>query len=211
MFLRTQGFKKLLKEAVTGGGLLVGNDGEGICLCGSYWVIWVKGGCIPKKELAAIVELAGEVPEPGEAFRVYKSENQYEIMEGPVYNAMANAESCTEEVDTTQVVIRKDKGRALRVMQGRFGEIILIDERFVEMIDNTVLDPGSMEKPPGTAKAGTMPGVFWNNNIMALHVMPARSKENEKLIAYLEAVQLKEIEHVSDVSETGNGETEKEA
>lgn len=141
MFLRTQGFKKLLKEAVAGGGLLVGNDGAGTCLCGNYWVMWIKDGCIPKKELAAIIELAGEVPEPGEAFRVYKEENQYEIMEGPVYNVMKNAEECTEVFDITRIVIRNGKGKPLRILQDRFRRIILIDERFIDMIDNTVLDP----------------------------------------------------------------------
>lgn len=212
MFMKTQGFKKLLKEAVAGGGLLVGNDGEGICLCGNCWVMWIKGGCIPKKELAAVIELAGEIPEPGGAFRVYKDGNQYEIMEGLVYNVMENAERCTETLDTTNIVIRREKERGLRVMQNRFGGIILIDERFIEVIDNAVLDPGSMERPVETAKAGTLPGVFWHNNIMALYVMPVISGKNENLIAYLERVQLKEMEiNVPDVSETESGETQEEA
>lgn len=194
MFLRTQGFKKLLKEAVAGGGLLTGNDGEGICLCGSYWVMWIKGGCIPKKELAAIIELAGKIPEPGEAFRVYREANQYEIMEGPVYRVMENAEQCTETADVTKLVIRKGKERALRVLQDRFRKIILIDERFMDMIDNTVLDAEHRETPAGEPRMGELPGVFWNNNIMALHVMPVSSERNENLIHWLEGVRIKEME-----------------
>lgn len=201
MFLKTQGFKKLLKEAVTGGGLLIGNDGEGICMSGSYWIMWIRGGCIPKKELAAIIELAGEIPEPGEAFRVYKDGNQCEIMEGPFYNVMENAEKCTEALDTTRIVIRRRKGKPLRVMQDRFRKIILIDERITDMIDNTVLDPGSAEKPVEEARTGMLPGVFWYNNIMALHVMPVMRGRNENLISYLEEVCLEKMEEEHDISE----------
>lgn len=207
MFLRTQGFKKLLKEAVAGGGLLVGNDGAGTCLCGNYWVMWIKDGCIPKKELAAIIELAGEVPEPGEAFRVYKEENQYEIMEGPVYNVMKNAEECTEVFDITRIVIRNGKGKPLRILQDRFRRIILIDERFIDMIDNTVLDMGSAEKPAKEARAGRLPWVFWYNNIMALHVMPIATEKNKNLISYLEETRIEKMEKEHAASEETKEET----
>lgn len=207
MFLRTQGFKKLLKEAVAGGGLLVGNDGTGICLCGNYWVMWIEDGCIPKKELAAIIELAGEMPEPGEAFRVYKGENQYEIMEGPVYSVMKNAEECTEVLDITRIVIRNRKGKPLRILQDKFRRIILIDERFIDMIDNAVLDPGSAEKPVKEARAGRYPGVFWYNNIMALHVMPVAREGNEDIIFYLEETRIEKMEEEHAASEETREET----
>lgn len=51
MFITSQGFKKLINEAYKGVGLRIGNDGEGYCISGGYWAIWVMHGWIPKKRI----------------------------------------------------------------------------------------------------------------------------------------------------------------
>ena len=76
MFITSQGFKKLINEAYKGYGLRIGNDGEGYYISGGYWVIWIMHGWIPKKELASIIELTGEMPEPGQGFKATKEGNQ---------------------------------------------------------------------------------------------------------------------------------------
>ena len=81
MFIKSAGFKKLIKEAYNHNGLRIGNDGKGIYICGGYWAIWVRKGHIPKKELAAIIELTGEMPDEGAGFKSGKGGNQYEMPE----------------------------------------------------------------------------------------------------------------------------------
>lgn len=68
MFIKSAGFKRLINEAYNNNGLRIGDDGNGIYICGGYWTIWVRKGYIPKKELAAIIELTGEMPEEGKGF-----------------------------------------------------------------------------------------------------------------------------------------------
>ena len=65
MFITSGGFKRLINEAYKGAGLKIGNDGTGYYLAGGYWAMWIEKGCIPKKELGAIIELTGELPEAG--------------------------------------------------------------------------------------------------------------------------------------------------
>ena len=82
MFIKSAGFKKLIKEAYNRNGLRIGNDGKGIYICGGYWAIWVRKGHIPKKELAAIIELTGGMPDEGAGFKSGRAGNQYEMAEG---------------------------------------------------------------------------------------------------------------------------------
>lgn len=97
MFITSSGFKKMINEAYKGAGLHIGNDGEGYYISGGYWVLWIKNGMIPKKELGYIIELTGELPEKGEAFKANKTGNQYEIVWREAYDTMNNAQGCDEE------------------------------------------------------------------------------------------------------------------
>lgn len=91
MFLKSAIFKRLLKEAYSGSGLRLHNDGEGTYIGGSYWGTWVRNGRIAKKELGAIIELTGELPEAGKGFLARKGGNQYEIWESVMRDVMGNA------------------------------------------------------------------------------------------------------------------------
>lgn len=192
MFVTSQGFKKLINEAYKGIGLRVGNNGEGYFIAGGYWVIWIKNGCIPKKGLASIIELTGELPEPGEAFKATKEGNQYEVPWNEMYNAMGNAEECKEHVDITPLTLKYRTGQQARILQNPSNNtIILINERFIDIIDNTAVEYSNGEiQAEGPMISGRMQGVFWKNNIMALYVCPRTNDENKRLIKYLEAFDI---------------------
>lgn len=51
MFLKTAGFKKLIKEAYKGAGLRIGHTQDGLYLAGSYWAMQIMGGNSQKKSL----------------------------------------------------------------------------------------------------------------------------------------------------------------
>lgn len=192
MFITSQGFKKLINEAYKGAGLNVGNDGEGYYISGGYWVIWVMHGWIPKKELASIIELTGEMPEPGEGFKATKAGNQYELTWHEAYAAMKHAMECEEYMEATPMTLKYKNGQQARILQNPVNKtIVLIDERFIDIIDNTVVEYDKGEfQAEGPMISGKMQGIFWRNDTMALHVYPRTDDENKRLIGYLEAFDI---------------------
>lgn len=192
MFITSQGFKKLINEAYKGAGLNVGNDGEGYYISGGYWVIWIMHGWIPKKELASIIELTGEIPEPGEGFKATKAGNQYELPWHEAYAAMTNAMECEEYMEVTPMTLKYKNGQQARILQNPVNKtIVLIGERFIDIIDNTVVEYDKGEfQAEGPMISGKMQGIFWRNDTMALHVYPRTDDENKELIRHIEAFDI---------------------
>lgn len=192
MFITSQGFKKLINEAYKGAGLNVGNDGEGYYISGGYWVIWIMHGWIPKKELASIIELTGEMPEPGEGFKATKAGNQYELTWHEAYAAMTHAMECEEYMEVTPMTLKYKNGQQARILQNPVNKtIVLIGERFIDIIDNTVVEYDKGEfQAEGPMISGKMQGIFWRNDTMALHVYPRTDDENKELIRHIEAFDI---------------------
>lgn len=192
MFITSQGFKKLINEAYKGVGLNVGNDGEGYYISRGYWVISIMHGWIPKKELASIIELTGEMPEPGEGFKATKAGNQYELPWHEAYAAMTHAMECEEHMEVTPMTLKYKNGQQARILQNPVNKtIVLIDERFIDIIDNTVVEYDKGEfQAEGPMISGKMQGVFWRNDTMALHVCPRTDDKNKRLIGYLETFDI---------------------
>lgn len=192
MFITTQGFKKLINEAYKGAGLTIGNDGAGYYISGSYWVIWIMQGRIPKKELAAIIELTGELPGDGERFKATKAGNQYELPWHEGYAAMRHALECEECIEVTPLTLKYSTGQQARILQNtNNGTIVLINERFIDIVDNTVVEYDKGEyQAEGPMISGRMQGVFWRNDTMALHVYTRTDDENKRLIGYLETFDI---------------------
>ena len=192
MFITSQGFKKLINEAYKGAGLNVGNDGEGYYISGGYWVIWIMHGWIPKKELASIIELTGEIPEPGEGFKATKAGNQYELPWREAYAAMTHAMECEEYMEVTPMTLKYKNGQQARILQNPVNKtIVLIGERFIDIIDNTVVEYDKGEfQAEGPMISGKMQGIFWRNDTMALHVYPRTDDENKELIRHIEAFDI---------------------
>lgn len=192
MFITSQGFKKLINEAYKGAGLNVGNDGEGYYISGGYWVVWIMHGWIPKKELASIIELTGEMPEPGEGFKATKAGNQYELTWHEAYAAMTHAMECEEYMEVTPMTLKYKNGQQARILQNPVNKtIVLIGERFIDIIDNTVVEYDKGEfQAEGPMISGKMQGIFWRNDTMALHVYPRTDDENKELIRHIEAFDI---------------------
>lgn len=192
MFITSQGFKKLINEAYKGAGLNVGNDGEGYYISGGYWVIWIMHGWIPKKELASIIELTGEMPEPGEGFKATKAGNQYELPWHEAYAAMTHAMECEEYMEVTPLTLKYYGGQQARILQNPVNKtIVLIGERFIDIIDNTVVEYDKGEfQAEGPMISGKMQGIFWRNDTMALHVYPRTDDGNKELIRHIEAFDI---------------------
>ena len=68
---------------------------------------------------------------------------------------------------------------------------MLIDERFIDMIDNTAEEYSKEQtQAEGPLISGRMQGVFWKNNVMAMCVYPRTDDENKKLHGSLETFDI---------------------
>lgn len=190
MFIKTQGFKKLIQEAYKGPGLKVGRDELGIYIAGSYWVMQIKEGGIPKKELAAVIELTGELPDKGSGFNATKTGNQYELQNNPIYRVLENAEECKEKLEVTKLIV-ETRGKKGRILQsGLTGEITVVNEQFIDMIDASYMDYENGEAYLSGPMVGKHYGVFWSSNSMAMHVLPRNDEAATGLIKRLEGFRI---------------------
>lgn len=193
MFLKSTIFKRLLKEAYSSSGLRLHNDGEGMYIGGGYWGAWVKNGRIAKKELGAIIELTGELPEAGKGFLARKGGNQYEIWESVMRDVMGNARNYKRMPDVTKILIRTRQETLARVLQDRdTGEITLLNETFINLIDEKAVEHG--ESFPTGPLAGDTVGVYWFNDVMAFVALPIDLEYSKtgKLIENLEKFPIQE-------------------
>lgn len=128
----------MLKQAYTGVGLCVARRGDDLLFSGSNWAIATEKESMDKKQLAAVIELTGELPGDGEAFKATKEENQYEI--GEVHWDMIDRtedREKEEKLTVTQVVLeRYPIGKAMRVLQAADGRVEVLNDRFVKAIDS---------------------------------------------------------------------------
>lgn len=143
MFIHLRDFKRLLKQACTGVGLCVARRGDDVLLSGSDWVIATEKGSMDKKQLAAVIELTGELPGKGEAFKATKEGNQYEISE--VHWEMIDRTDVDrekeEKLTVTPIVLeRYPNGKAMRVLQAADGRVEVLNDRFVKAIDSTSMN-----------------------------------------------------------------------
>lgn len=143
MFITLSGFKGLIKEAYKGAGLYIERHGDNIIFGGSYWVIEADRHAISKKALAAVIELTGELPREGEAYRATKEGNQYEIRE--VYGEMLGVTQTEEEnesnlIITSLIIKRKPTDKAKRILQREDRRTEALDEKFIRMVSAEEID-----------------------------------------------------------------------
>lgn len=73
MFYNLPSIKRLMKHEYKGSGLTVGmTDNEWLYIAGSFWILCQDFKSVPKEFKAAVIELAGEFPEPGNCIRAFK-------------------------------------------------------------------------------------------------------------------------------------------
>lgn len=165
MFLKHQVFKGLINQAWKGSGLVVANMGKAWYLCGYSWLAWIDKQVMPNKTLAAIIELAGEMPEEGKAFKAGKNcPNQYELKETVIVDLYEKLEKAQEEMEETAVIIQKDF-KNCRILQNRkTGSLKLINDTFIQLIDAEEIDEERESTPDGPYFNETEPYLMlWTN------------------------------------------------
>lgn len=106
------------------------------------------------------------------------------------FEVMKNAEACDRCANVTTLLINTQLGAKQRVIQDPdTNRIYLINEKFIEMLDNTHISRKDGEIEAEGPLLGPLDGIFWKNNMMALYAMRQESREKE-LIAYLEGTRI---------------------
>lgn len=198
MFFKQSVLKRLFKNAYKGVGLTVGQDsnGKGYYVAGSYWVIWVAVEHITKETKAAIIELCGDLPEPGEVFKAQKDGgNKYEIEQNEIYNLPERYEKAEIRFNVKKTIIESD-GVLNRLLQSDDDNrhIIAINEVFMNLIDPGEVNYDKGEYDPDGPVAEYADGnfIYWGNKTCYL-MATKRIMNNEEMVDYLEHLEKVDI------------------
>lgn len=203
MFLKQSIFKRLLKEAYKGAGLTVGRQRDedatrpGYHLSGGYWIVWLDVETIPKEAKAAIIELVGDLPEPGEVFRAMKDAgNQYEIEQKEIFNLPEAWKNAKVNYKITNSILQQGDKLA-RILQTQEGpnHITAINEVFVGLVDPEACDYDNGETFPDGPRAicAEAPFVYWGNNVCYLMAgirKPMENTRQEEFFKHLEGFEM---------------------
>ncbi|MDE7436693.1 MAG: hypothetical protein K2N01_12865 [Lachnospiraceae bacterium] len=195
MFFKMSKLKKLLKDAYKVGCLTVGRSAttagqeEGIYLSSGWWILWFLCDTMEKEIKAAIIELCGDLPAPGEVFLASKGGNQYEIEQKEVYDLPAQFFKNEGECKVTEVIL-ETRWYTASIIQEKSGAIHLVRNRIIEMFDGKGLREGEAW-PTGPKIVGEMIG--WTNYECYLAVLPIeKDEEYTDFYAALEKITLPE-------------------
>lgn len=196
MFIHLRDFKRLLKQACTGVGLCVARRGDDVLLSGSDWVIATEKGSMDKKQLAAVIELTGELPGNGEAFKATKEGNQYEIRE--VHWEMIDRTDVDrekeEKLTVTPIVLeRYPNGKAMRVLQAADGRVEVLNDRFVKAIDSMSMNTDYEYEVQGPFVNPEFPKqVYWKSEATTLAVLLYDQDElkEKDILEYLRDIKM---------------------
>ncbi|MEG1742306.1 MAG: hypothetical protein RR237_05455 [Acetivibrio sp.] len=193
MFITIKAFRALIKGAYQGAGLTVGKRGDRLLFCGGYWGIELDRKVLPKKALAAVIELTGEMPKDGELFKITKEGGiQYEIPE-TYWMITQQATKAEVKYNVTNVLIEAN-GKMYRVLQTKGNETELIKESFIEAIDPSEMEfahETNLEGP--VADSGGRKNVYWKSEACTLtaFMMQKEDMEEYNFLKYLKGFILK--------------------
>jgi hypothetical protein len=140
MFLNKTLFKKFMKASFRREGLKVGMLSGGLVIAGNAWCIWTEEGYVPNWLKAAIVELAGTLPEQEQIFKVKKDEPiQYEIPDEN-YDLPERFRENRTVYKVTPIVITGSY-YDIRLLQNNLTtEMIHVPEDFIKVVDLSELE-----------------------------------------------------------------------
>lgn len=185
MFVKENIMKKLLKEAYKSG-LRLGNNGESIYIGGIYWEMEVLRSFLKKGIHAAIIELVGRIPDVEEYFLATKEGEQ---MECGTYRV--DATDAQNLIDITDLIILSGHDVKQRVLQNtETGQIRLINEVFIDIIDASLIDRKEGEYEPQGPYYNPKDGIYFCNNAMRFHACFRYDDRKETLLKTLEGIDL---------------------
>lgn len=198
MFFKTSVLKRLFKDAYKGAGLTVGHmtdpedeEVDGYYISSGWWVIWFNNWTFPKEAKAAIIELCGELPQPGEVFKAIDGAgNQYEIEQKEIFNLPAAFERAKVKFRKTNI-LQQQSDRVVRILQEEEGRTVkAVSELFFNLINRKAIDYDNGEYDPigPVATSKESPFLYWGNNYCYL-MAAVRTTDDEDAKAFWEHLE----------------------
>ena len=193
--------RKLMKKTFRYGGLKVANiidvdEKNYIYIGGTYWDFWCMPKFIPKEIKAAIIEITGEIPEIGNAYRATKEENQMLITE-TIPSLYGLKQIMTSPYYQTMLYQYQDD-TLLNFLQDKHKGIIAINSAFTDMIsegtDDIMYGEGECDET-GVYAADDCNTVLWTNNTGGLRAhahYPSDMTGEKELWTSLEDIRIPE-------------------
>lgn len=184
MFLKTAELKKMMKSALKSAGLYVGNIAGNYLVYGITWGLSTDAEYASNKFKAALTELIGDIPEPGECYRYYMQEKQvaqdtcvdypdiYEAWKAAKDYAVGtplNFVSWPHEFNVYQI---HSNGKYVIVPRSQVSDVISMKE-----LDNTV------EAMPGRPSYMS-PTLYWKNDTTIYWVMTVEQGERVRDVLF---------------------------
>lgn len=172
MFLHMPTLKKLLKSAYNHSNLTIGRLEGGLLIeCGTF-MAWLEWYSVPNKVKAALIELAGELPEEGNVFTVGKEGNQYEIPERDAWHIHDGLRAAQKRYIVTPVILDGDYHF---LQEAGSTATRIVAQKFIDLIDPTELDynagEGSIAGPYSRSDDSV---IYWATDLCILAVCGGR-------------------------------------
>lgn len=190
MFLKEKILNSLMKQAYKTE-LVVEHTVDGwIYIAGNYWEAAIKEKNIRKETLADIVRLSGRMPQKGERIRVNKwgeEGDEDRIPEGELEKIYGGE----RELEVSNVILIGEGGTTERLLQEEGGRIYVVNNVFVEIVDNKLVDKDRgetfVEKPIMWASGN---GIIWRNNVCRLSVGFRWDEKNGKILDQMQGMDI---------------------
>lgn len=189
MFLRANILKKLMKDAYKKSNLVVADNVNTLYIAGGYWRVEINKEFVPKTILAEIIELAGELPEPGKCFTATSGGNLE--TDGGLHTI--DTSIAKESVEVTDVIILSKRKIAQRVLQNSYLDILLVKNVYIDMIDMKSIDDKNGEYAPSGLYYNKTAGVFIWNNAMKYQIYTRHDEKHQHITEYLSSFDLNQI------------------
>lgn len=193
MIINTSIFKKLIKEAYTGGGLNIQHTGEDIYIWGSSWGIKTTDKFFTNKEKAAVIELAGDIPKEG-MIRVHNKEE----LSAPDHNPLETYMNSDPWDRFYYSKVKVEEETPLRHESQLFvndtGKIEAVTERLAQLVDASAKTGDDLEIEGPYQVKGCPWLMLWRNNTTTVAVA-VRSWQGDELLLELK----KELEQLVEL------------
>ena len=177
MFLKTAELKKMMKSALKGAGLYVGNIAGNYLVYGSTWGLSTDTEYASNRFKAALTELIGDIPEPGECYRYYMKEKQV-AQDGCVdYPDVHEAWKAAKDhaVGTPLNLVSWPHEFNLYQIHSNGQYVIVPRSQVSDVISMKELD-GTVESMPGRPSYMS-PTLYWKNDTTIYWVMTVEQGE----------------------------------
>lgn len=190
MFLETNGFKRLIKEAWKRSCLFLSRQGDLLMICSGYWFLINDIEMIPNKIKGAIIELTGELPGDGVSFQSGKGGNQYEITQTLPWEFMGSDHLTSEPAEETQVIL-EENGTLLRIIKSK-RDAFLVQKQFSDLITVSDIMEGREAPPEGpfvdreNREENIVKRIWWTNGtgIFLVYEFQDRAEWQKDLLDY---------------------------